>query len=211
MGDRLAFSRQHIIGTVLNIGVGDGPGGITEMPTTTNFDLDRYEHPRFVQGDAHRLTEYFPEKSFDTVLLADCLEHMVDPEKALIEASKVARRRIVITAPWDNRYPTGQHIEAARVEQETPQAKIALQQWYDWQKQYQGKFREKFPELESEGGFSHGPTINTLSDEWLRSMIAKTGWKITVWEFFPEGETGYSNWGICLEPPVEGLDCLEPA
>ena len=200
MGDRLAFTRQWVVGTVLNVGCGDAPGGLAEEERTTNFDLDLYGHPRFVQGDAHHLTDYFPAQSFDTVLLADCLEHMVDPQKALMEACKVARKRVVFTAPWDNRYPTGQHIEAARAENETPQAKIGYQQWLQWQIDYKGKFMKKFPELESEGGFSHGPTINTLSDDWLKEMIAKTGWKITVWDFFPEGETGYSNWGVVMEP-----------
>jgi len=195
MGDRLAFCRQWVgLGTLLNIGVGDGPGGITEQERTTNFDMDIYVHPRFVQGDAHNLP--FKNKSFDIVLLSDCIEHMTDPAKAVLEACRVARSRVVITAPWDNRFPTGQHIEAALVEQETPQAKVALEQWYDWQRVYNGKFRVKFPEEI----ISHGPTINTLSDEWLKEMITATGWVIKVWDFFPEQETGYCNWGIVIEP-----------
>lgn len=201
VGDRLAFTRQHIVGTVLNVGVGDGPGGITEMETTTNFDLDWYDHPHFVQGDAHHLTDYFDEKSFDTVLLSDCMEHMIDPQMALLEACKVARQRVVITAPWDNRYPTGQHIEAARAENETPAAKHGYEQWLQWQIDYKGKFRKKYPEMEAEGGFSHGPTIWTFDDALLHQWCDATGWETVVWEFFPEQNTGYSNWGICLCPP----------
>ena len=41
----------------------------------------------------------FPDKSFDTVLLFEVLEHVQDPESVLKEAKRVAKKNILITVP----------------------------------------------------------------------------------------------------------------
>lgn len=57
----------------------------------------------YVQGDACRLP--FADGSFDTVLLPEVLEHLEDPEAALRDAVRVARKRVVASIPlgpmWD--------------------------------------------------------------------------------------------------------------
>jgi ubiquinone/menaquinone biosynthesis C-methylase UbiE len=46
------------------------------------------------------------DKTFDTVVLAEILEHIDDPLKLLLEAVRVCRKRVVITVPTDLNDPT---------------------------------------------------------------------------------------------------------
>ena len=66
-------------------------------------DMDRWNHPNFVQCNAHNLP--FKDKSFETAVLGEILEHVVEPCRVLREAMRVSRR-IVITTPieqeWDS-------------------------------------------------------------------------------------------------------------
>ena len=41
----------------------------------------------------------FPDKSFDTILLFEVLEHVKNPENVLNEAIRVAKKNILITVP----------------------------------------------------------------------------------------------------------------
>ncbi|TET38237.1 MAG: class I SAM-dependent methyltransferase [Planctomycetota bacterium] len=52
---------------------------------------------KVVTGDALDLP--FPDKSFDTVLCLDVLEHVEDDAAALVEACRVARRNVLISVP----------------------------------------------------------------------------------------------------------------
>lgn len=59
----------------------------------------------------------FSDKSFDTVVMGEVLEHLGMPLVALQEASRVARRRIIVTVPNDyslvrlNRVLLGRHAD----------------------------------------------------------------------------------------------------
>jgi len=53
---------------------------------------------QFLQvGDVLHLP--YPDKSFETVLLFEVLEHLENPEKALAEAGRVARKNVIISVP----------------------------------------------------------------------------------------------------------------
>ncbi len=41
----------------------------------------------------------FPDKSFDTIILFDVLEHVDRPEEVLKDARRVARKNVLITVP----------------------------------------------------------------------------------------------------------------
>lgn len=52
-------------------------------------------------SDAHKLP--IKNNSFDCVLLPEIIEHLDDPKKAIAEARRVARKRVIITVPNKNR------------------------------------------------------------------------------------------------------------
>ncbi len=56
-------------------------------------------HPdiRVVQADAAKLP--FPDQAFDTAVLDHVIEHLEDPAAALLEAKRVARKRVVVGIP----------------------------------------------------------------------------------------------------------------
>jgi predicted SAM-dependent methyltransferase/tetratricopeptide (TPR) repeat protein len=58
-----------------------------------------HTHPEitFFQGDAGKLP--FPDHSFDTVVLDHIIEHAIDPVPFILEAKRVARKRVVIGIP----------------------------------------------------------------------------------------------------------------
>ncbi len=108
--DRYAFLSMQIEGKVLDVGCQDGSGWIhghkmigrpfdyvNSVPDITYFDIDRWSHPKFVRGDAHRLP--FKSNSFDTVVSGDVLEHVPDPVKFLVELIRTSKKKVVITTP----------------------------------------------------------------------------------------------------------------
>jgi SAM-dependent methyltransferase len=58
---------------------------------------NRQHHVDFLVLDANNLP--FRDKSFDTVLMIDVLEHLRNPIKALKEAERVGRKKILVNIP----------------------------------------------------------------------------------------------------------------
>lgn len=56
-----------------------------------------HEDITFIQGDGGKLP--FPDQSFDTVVLDHIIEHENDPVPLILEAKRVARKRVVIGIP----------------------------------------------------------------------------------------------------------------
>lgn len=89
---------------VLDVGAGDGM--ITSLLGSAAMGIDNEpEGVRLAQahgvpvilGDAYHLD--FPDGHFESVLMADVLEHFEFPEKALAEARRVLTKYIYITTP----------------------------------------------------------------------------------------------------------------
>ena len=108
---RLAFQRLASVGSVLNVGSKEDPARLRELGAV-NLDVKLVDedYGRSIEdvvdvvGDAESLP--FRDKSFDTVVLGDVLEHLDDPLRAVAEARRVARRRVVATVPS---YPDPRH------------------------------------------------------------------------------------------------------
>ena len=98
-------------GSTLDIGCANGDSTAIMKRHNTSLDLTGLEltdwgyqeaiknHPelRFVQGDAKELP--FPDQSFDTVVLDHIIEHFSDPVSLILEAKRVARKRVIIGIP----------------------------------------------------------------------------------------------------------------
>lgn len=56
----------------------------------------------------------FETNSFDTVLSLEVLEHLEDPEKALKELTRISRKRIIITVPFNEKIQYVLCIHCAR-------------------------------------------------------------------------------------------------
>ena len=57
------------------------------------------ERARFRTGSVYKLP--FSDKSFDTILCSEVLEHLDDPNRAVSELKRVARKYVVITVPHE--------------------------------------------------------------------------------------------------------------
>jgi ubiquinone/menaquinone biosynthesis C-methylase UbiE len=97
--------------SVLEVGCGEGHlarflGDGWEVPPIVAFDISptvvreavRLDGgPRFFVGSSYALP--FPDKSFDLVIMCEVLEHLAQPELALAEISRVARRACLVSVP----------------------------------------------------------------------------------------------------------------
>jgi predicted SAM-dependent methyltransferase len=68
-----SFFDSYFQGKVIDIGGGNS----LVLPNAERFDIE--------DGDANEVTKYRPKESYDTVYSSHCLEHMIDPVKALNE------------------------------------------------------------------------------------------------------------------------------
>ena len=94
---------------VLEVGCGEGEiarrlaGRFEEV---TAFDLpdaglrrdwETVAGPRFLHADAHRMP--FADDAFDAIVSVEVLEHLPDPETAIREYARVARRDLLLSVP----------------------------------------------------------------------------------------------------------------
>lgn len=75
------------------------------------FDCDVWlplwlEYPKFVRGDALNLP--FKDKTFDTIVFGDVLEHVSNPLRALLDAKRVTKNKIVVTLPCESEWDIGE-------------------------------------------------------------------------------------------------------
>lgn len=105
---RLECIARRCVGTVLDVGSSDGYGsslvrGLGHTVTVLDIAFRRMERASLHYGlpglvaDASALP--FPDRSFDTVVLGEILEHMDNPGSAFAEASRVARERVIVSVP----------------------------------------------------------------------------------------------------------------
>lgn len=88
--------------TIVDIGSNKGHifGG-WDRKFITSVDMDDYDLENFIRADATDLP--LEDKKFDVALLAEILEHIPEPVKALSEARRVAKR-VMVTVPYEHEW-----------------------------------------------------------------------------------------------------------
>jgi len=85
-------------GTVLDVGAGDGKLGEYLNPGHHYTGIDETPRgPSVLVGTAYELA--FEDDSFDTVVLAEVIEHLLHPAEALEQAYAVARHQVIVSTP----------------------------------------------------------------------------------------------------------------
>lgn len=107
---RIRWVKEHVTGTILECGCNwgyllawvGGHAGVDINPRLIDLARSLARNREFIVGDIRALP--YGNKSFDTVVLSECLEHIPweDVPTALGEAVRVARRKVLVTIPtWD--------------------------------------------------------------------------------------------------------------
>lgn len=93
-------------GKVLDIGYNDFPNDF--LKGAIGFDKNITRKPanyvKLVKGDCQKLTRYFPESSFDTIIAGETIEHLENPPQFLREAKRVLKDDGVLLISTPNPY-----------------------------------------------------------------------------------------------------------
>lgn len=105
--DLIAFARRYAGKHILDIGC--ATGDYIQSLRQYGFDCSGVdENLQYVKEAKTKgrnvyymnaLSLAFPDQSFDTALLFEVLEHTAEPEKAIAEAGRIARKNVLITVP----------------------------------------------------------------------------------------------------------------
>lgn len=102
----IRFVRKHARGKILDLGCATGNyclhlKGLGYDIAGADIQPEYVEIARSRGADAHLIKDRvpFPDKSFDTVLLFEVLEHLPDPTPVLQEARRLARKNVLVTTP----------------------------------------------------------------------------------------------------------------
>jgi len=74
--------------------------GLDCYKAAIDFANSKYPHLTFVMADAHQLP--FKNKVFDLVICTETLEHLVDPERALLEIKRVLKNNGFVIISMDS-------------------------------------------------------------------------------------------------------------
>jgi len=94
-------SRVSLADSILEVGCAENPVWAgTSFKVTT---IDKVPHPDYKPdyiGEAEHLP--FKDKEFDVVCEGELLEHVPDPQRVLREAARVAKKKVILTVPWEH-------------------------------------------------------------------------------------------------------------
>jgi SAM-dependent methyltransferase len=120
--ERVELLDRYVVGrTVLDAGCGGGAfvdylarkgfdaTGVDKHAVFLGVAEERGFKGRFLQADlTDRLP--FPDRSFDTTICFDVLEHVADDSAAVRELARVTRRRLLVTVPQEDRWMPGYRL-----------------------------------------------------------------------------------------------------
>jgi len=93
-------------GRILDVGYNEFPNDF--LKGAVGFDRQILRKPknyqRFVEGDCQKISDYFKNKSFDTIIAGETIEHLENPSAFLREAKKVLKDDGVLLISTPNPY-----------------------------------------------------------------------------------------------------------
>jgi SAM-dependent methyltransferase len=172
-------------GKVLDIGCGNSPFkflidetkasyiGI-DIENAENFD---YNNPEKIIFDGENIP--FEDKSFDSIILTEVLEHIEKPEKIIGEMHRVLKHggEIIITVPWSARV----HFAP-----------------YDFCRYTPFKLEKMFSTFQDVKIFNRGTSINSIVSKMIVVFIEFAGNLLQI----------RNIWGICFFPIKVALTVL---
>lgn len=94
---RLKFIAKLCSGNVLDVGCGSGELRKYLPEGTEYIGVDTEPSGKCYYGSAYSL--FFKNKSFDTVVLSEILEHLENPLQVLEEVKRITRDKVIISVP----------------------------------------------------------------------------------------------------------------
>lgn len=194
ISQRIKYQQMFAEGKIVNIGCGEDPAGFGEH--AVHVDLDVYNHPNFVQADAHNLP--FKDDEFDTAILGDILEHAEDPVKMLSEAGRVAKKVVAtVYEEWRLRGDKEAQIQKFYSDEK----KLGFDNHIDYLRSLPD-FKDKIVEVIDDHVVSHHPHLHMFTEDGLKEIIDKAGLEVIIFKKYQEGEAegrAVYNWLIVVQ------------
>jgi len=95
-------------GRILDVGFNENPNPFLSDPV--GFDLSNgnrkkaANYQKIVLGDCQKISEYFPEKYFDTIVAGEIIEHLENPSCFLRESTKILKDDGILLISTPNPY-----------------------------------------------------------------------------------------------------------
>jgi SAM-dependent methyltransferase len=102
----VSFAQQHAGKEILDLGCASG--NYSRRLSSLGYKVKGADvNPRYVAMARERGVDAyliegplpFPDRSFDTVIVFEVLEHLSDPDPVILEAKRVARKNVLFTTP----------------------------------------------------------------------------------------------------------------
>lgn len=193
MSNRLVYQKQFAEGRVVNIGCGEVP--VDFGPDTVQVDMDVYNHPNFVQADAHNLP--FKDNEFDTAVLGDILEHSPDPAQMLREAGRVAKKVVATIYEEWRLDEMGKTNEEYLTNMHNGLNKMGFSSHLEYLKSLPDHKDKIISVTPDDPKRPHHPHIHMFTDESLLKIVKESGLQIVIFHRFQEGvyeERPTYNW-----------------
>jgi ubiquinone/menaquinone biosynthesis C-methylase UbiE len=115
--NHLKHVRPELIGSILDLGCGlgllassakDRYVGVDFSEVGIEYANTHFSNGEFIHADILQFTQSIKDDEFDTVVLAEVLEHFHEDDRSalLAEAKRIAGCKVVITLPMDSPDPT---------------------------------------------------------------------------------------------------------